>query len=196
MALVEPAAFVHGLEKAPDVLDVRVREGVVVVVPVHPHPEPAGLLGDHLGEVSDALPALGGELGEAVLLDFTLGVEAQRLLDFDLHPEPLTVEAVLIALLEPPERLVSLEDVLERAAPGVVDPHRVVGRDRAVDEAPPRPVGVALPKPVEDALGIPPLEDLLFERGMIGHCGKRIEHLVGHAFDFTEGREQVSRPGR
>jgi hypothetical protein len=30
---------VHLLEEPPDVLDVRVREGVVVVVPVHPHAE-------------------------------------------------------------------------------------------------------------------------------------------------------------
>ena len=39
VALVEPLPFVDGLQEAPDVLDVRVGEGVVVRVPVHPHAE-------------------------------------------------------------------------------------------------------------------------------------------------------------
>ena len=46
MPCVEPAALVDDLEEAPDVLDVRVGEGVVVVVPVHPPAEAHGLLGD------------------------------------------------------------------------------------------------------------------------------------------------------
>ena len=57
VAHVEPAALVDGLEEPPDVLDVRVPEGVVVVVPVHPHPEPLGLLGDLLGVLGDRLDA-------------------------------------------------------------------------------------------------------------------------------------------
>ena len=101
VALVEPAPLVDGLQEAPDVLDVRVGERVVVVVPVHPAAEAPVLLGDHLGELGDALPAALGELGEAVLLDVALRVQAERLLDLDLDPEPLAVEAVLVALVEP-----------------------------------------------------------------------------------------------
>ena len=100
------------LEEVPDVLDVGVGEGVVVVVPVHPHAEPHRLLGDHLGELGDALAARLGERGEAVLLDVALGVQAERLLDLDLDPEALAVEAVLVALVVPAHRLVALEDVL------------------------------------------------------------------------------------
>ena len=40
MPAVEPPALVHELEEAPDVFDVRVREGVVVVAPIHPLAEP------------------------------------------------------------------------------------------------------------------------------------------------------------
>ena len=135
MALVEPAAPVHLGEEPPDVLDVRVGERVVVGVPVHPHAEALRALGDLLGEARDALAAARGELGEAVLLDLALRVEPERPLDLDLDPEALAVEAVLVALVEAAERLVALEDVLERAPPRVVHAHRVVRRDRAVDEA-------------------------------------------------------------
>ena len=140
------------------------REGVVVVVPVHPHPEPLGLLGDHLGELGDALAAAGGELGEAVRLDLALGVQPERLLDLDLDPEPLAVEAVLVAELVPARRLVALEDVLQRAAPRVVDAHGVVRGDRPVDEAEARPARVLLAEPFEGALPLPAHEDFALER--------------------------------
>src|SRR5918996_5285803 len=113
MAHVEPAALVDGLEEAPDVLDVRVGERVVVALPVHPHPEAGRLLRDHLGEVGDTLLAALRELGEPVLLDLVLRVEPERLLHLDLDPQALTVEAVLVALVEAPQRLEALEDVLE-----------------------------------------------------------------------------------
>src|SRR6266508_1101271 len=100
--LVEPASIVDGLQEPPDVLDVRVREGVVVVVPVHPHSEALGLFGDHLAVLGHPLLAAFCELGYAVLLDLALRVEAQRFLDLDLDPEALAVEPVLITLVESP----------------------------------------------------------------------------------------------
>ena len=163
-----------GLQEPPDVLDVRVRERVVVVVPVHPAAEAPVLVGDHLGELGDPLAAARGELREPVLLDVALRVQAERLLDLDLDPEPLAVEAVLVALVEAPERLVALEDVLQRAAPRVVDAHRVVRRDRAVEEAEPLAAAVLLAQLVEDALAVPPVEDLLLESGVIGDGWERL----------------------
>ena len=95
------------------------------------------MLGDHLRELGDPLAAARGELGKPVLLDVALRVQTERLLDLDLDPEALAVEAVLVALVEAAQRLVALEDVLQRAAPRVMDAHRVVRRDRAVEEAEP-----------------------------------------------------------
>ena len=89
VAHVEPAALVDGLEEPPDVLDVRVAERVVVVVPVHPHAEPLRLLRDHLGVRGDGLDARVREAGEAILLDLPLRVEAELALDVDLDPEAL-----------------------------------------------------------------------------------------------------------
>ena len=147
--LVQPAALVDGLEEAPDVLDVRVAERVVVVVPVHPLAEAAALVGHDLAVVRDALDALAGELGEAVLLDLVLRREAEGLLHLDLDPEPLGVEAVLVALVEALHRLVALEDVLQRPPVAVVDAGGVVGRDRAVHEREPGPAAVLLAQLLE-----------------------------------------------
>ena len=82
------------------------------------------------------------KLVEAVLLDLPLGVQAELLLDADLDPQPLAVEAVLVALVEAAERLVALEDVLQRAAPGRVHARASCspspGRRRSSRSGPPR----------------------------------------------------------
>ena len=187
-ALVQPIAPVALLQKAPDVLDVRVRERVVVVVPVHPHPEPPGLVGDHLGVLRHALLAALGELGEPVLLDLALRVQAEASLDPDLDPEPLAVEPVLVTLVEAPKGLVALEHVLERPSPAVVRAHRVVGRERPVDEAEALAPAVSLPELVERPLAIPRLEQLELERLVVRHPRQRLEGPVRHVGDPSEGR--------
>ena len=156
-------------------------------------PQPAGLLGDHFRELGDTLPAAGGELGEAVVLDVALRVQPQRLLDLDLDPEALAVEAVLVAELVAAKRLVALEDVLERPAPGVVDTHRVVRGDRPVDEAEPRTAPVLLAQPVENALRIPALEHGQLECRVVRDRGKRREPAC-HAFDSRAARRAVRAP--
>ena len=178
VALVQGAALVQRLEEAPDVLDVRVAEGVVVVAPVHPLAEPDRLTRDHPGRLRDELAAAPRELVEPVLLDLPLGVEAQIPLDLDLDPEPLAVETVLVALVEPLQRLVALEQVLVRATPEMVDAE-AVGRVRGlrpVEEAPVRPAPVTLSEPLEDPLLLPPGEHLLLEGGVIRILRERLEH--------------------
>src|SRR6187200_2529524 len=108
--LVQPALLLHRLQEAPVVLDVRVREREVVVAPVHPHAEPLRLARHHADVARDPLLAALGELGDAVLLDLALGVEAELLLDLDLDPQALAVEAVLVALVVTACGLVALED--------------------------------------------------------------------------------------
>jgi hypothetical protein len=188
MSAVEPPALVHGLQEPPDVLDIRVRERVVGVLPVHPLAEPLGLLGHHPGVVRDALLAALGELGEPVALDVALRVEPERLLHLDLDPEPLAVEPVLVALVVAVQRLVALEDVLERAPVPVVHARRVVRGDRAVHEAEGRTAAVLLAEALEGALALPQGEDLPLELGMIRLVRKRPERLR-HAFDSSNGEQ-------
>ncbi len=63
-------------------------------------------------------------------------------LDFDFDPKALAIEAVLVAQFMSGHREKTLVRILVGAAPSVVHAHRVVGRNRTVEEAPPRFAGV------------------------------------------------------
>src|SRR5436305_370340 len=73
--------------------------------------------GQRLGRPDDDVAALAGEVLQAVLLDLALRVQAELVLDADLDPEALAVEAVLVPLVVAALRLVALEDILERPTP-------------------------------------------------------------------------------
>src|SRR5687767_6212034 len=165
----------HFSEEAPDVLDVRIGERVVVAIPVHPQAEALRALGDLLGVPGNALSAAGCERGQSVLLDLALRVESERLFDLDFDPQPLAVEAVLVALVEAAQALVALEDVLEGATPRMMNPHRVVGGDRPVDEAEGRPAAVVRAELLEGALALPEIEKLELERVVIRLVRQRCE---------------------
>ncbi len=70
------------------------------------------------------------------VLDVALALQPEFLLDLHFHPQPLAVEAVLVAEFVAGHGEVAVVHVLVGAAPGVVDAHRVVRGDRAVEEAP------------------------------------------------------------
>jgi len=85
-------------------------------------------------EPVDAFKALAGNQ----IFDVLLRLEAELFFDFDFNPQSLAVEAVLIAQLTPPHGEVAVIDVFVGAAPSVMDAHRIVGRDRAVEKRPRR----------------------------------------------------------
>jgi hypothetical protein len=143
----------------------------------------------HAGEVRHALLAPRRELGEAVLLDVALRVEAERLLDLDLDVEPLAVEPVLVALVEAAQRLVALEDVLSACGPRRGGRPSGCSRDRPVDEAETVAAAVAVDELEEGTLTLPELENVPLERRVIRHRRKRRERLR-HAFDSREREHQ------
>ena len=156
------------LQEPPDVLDVRVAEGEVVVAPVHPLAEalePRVSSSDDWTTTSRHLRANSSSPYSSIS---RFEFRPSCALDADLDPEPLAVEAVLVALVEAAQRLVALEDVLQRPAPRGVDAERLVRRDRAVDERPLRPAAVPLAKLLEGPLALPELEDLQLRARMIG----------------------------
>ena len=90
------------------------------------------------------------------------------LLDLDLDPQPLAVEAVLVAQLVAGHGEVALVGVLVGAAPGVVDAHRVVGGDGAVEEGPLRLAARSCARSFSKAPDVvPELEDGPFLGGEI-----------------------------
>ena len=137
------------------------------VVPVHPHSEPYRLLGLASRVCQDALLAEADEFGDAVGLDVALIGKAQVLLDVDLDPQPLAVEAVLVSLVAALHRPEPLEEILVGATPRVMDAHRVVGRDRAVQEAPALTARVLGTQAGECPALTPDIEDLVLLRNEI-----------------------------
>src|SRR5207245_1145745 len=118
-----PAMLVAALEEPPDHRVVLVRHGVVGVLPIHPVAQAPGLLRLDRREAPHALLAPLDEPVDAERLDVPLRPEPQLLLDLDLHPEPLAVEAVLVAGLEALHRLVTVPQILVGPSPGMVDAH-------------------------------------------------------------------------
>ncbi len=194
MALVEPAALVAELEEAPDVADVGVGHREVRPLPVHPHAEPARLLGLDRRVLGDAIATRAREAIEPVGLDLVLGVEPERLLDLDLDPQALAVEAVLVALILAERRVIALEEVLQRPPPGVVDAHGVVGRDRPVGERERRPALVLAAQLLERAVAIPALEHGVLERDVIGLGRDGCECGIGGHGSFDRSRAPFTAP--
>ena len=75
------------------------------------------------------------------VFDIFFAFETESFLDLHLDPEPLAVEAVLVAGFAPAHRPEAVVKVFVGAPPSVMDSHRVVGSDRSIDE---RPVRIVL----------------------------------------------------
>jgi len=108
----------------------------VRIVPVHPVAEADRLLSLTCGLAQDAGLAFEHKRSEAIPFDVVLGLEPFLLLHLDLDPQPLAVEAVLIALLVTAHRPEALPQILIATSPPVVHAHRIVGRDGPVDKGP------------------------------------------------------------
>ena len=107
-------------------------------------------------------------------------VKPELALDVDLDPEALAVEAVLPALVLAEHRVEAAEDVLVRPAPGVVDAHRVVGRDRPVEEGPVRAARVLGAQLREGGALAPEVEDAVLLGSQVGLAGDRWERARRH----------------
>jgi hypothetical protein len=80
------------------------------------------------------------------------------------------------ALILAEHRMEALVEVLVGTAPGVVDTHRVVGRDRTVEEAPLRATGVPGAQPGEGPPVAPVVQDRVFLGDEVGLRADGSEH--------------------
>jgi len=152
----------------------------VRVVPVHPVAQADRLLGLDGGEAQDPLLALTDKALNPVVLNVPFGAEAQLLLHLHLHPEPLAVKAVLVAGLVALHGPEAVEEVLVGAPPAVVDTHRVVGGDRAVNERPAGAVLAEFHQFLEGLSALPEIQNLvlLLDEVYFGRDGLEHGHLL------------------
>src|SRR5262249_17598009 len=109
------------------------------------------------------------EIFDPVVANFALGAESEAFFHLNLHPQSLTIEAVLVAQLAPVHGVIALVHILERAAPGVMDSHRVVGRNRSIQERPMGSIRVFGAEFVEYAALVPQTQDFALHGWEIGH---------------------------
>ena len=151
---------------------------------VEPEADPVGQLLP-LGLVLEhALPRAGIELGDAERLDVLLAVDAELLLDLDLHRQAVRVPARDAGDLAPLHRVEPADKVLDGAREDVMDAGPPVGGRRTLVEHERRPVRRRLERAAEEILRLPQLELPALELvgGHIGPCGKaRHLELLHHA---------------
>ncbi|HZZ77650.1 MAG TPA: hypothetical protein VFE62_03970 [Gemmataceae bacterium] len=180
--LVDELALVALLEKRPDRVVVFLRHREVAfafagrlapvgvgAVPVHPLAEADRLLRLATRELVDAVFAFLHKPVDALRLvprhqvfDVALRLQLQLLLDLNLDPQPLAVEAVLVAQLMAGHGEETLIRILVGAAPGVMDAHRIVRGDRAVEKGPLGLAAVLLTQTLEGLDLVPQFQDRAF----------------------------------
>src|SRR5215211_3141328 len=184
----------------PDRVVVFVRHRVIGVVPVHPVAEPDRLVGLALGKAADTLLASLDEFRDAERFDVAFAFETELFLNLDLDPESLTIEPVLEALFFAEHRLVPLKKVLIGAPPGMMDAHRIVGRDWAVKERVTFMRLVVLLQVLrDDAVALPPIEKLTLLRREIDFGSDLFERGHGAApvhARFASNKKPVLNRGR
>ncbi len=94
---------------------------------------------------------------------------------FDLHPQTLTIEAILKSQLVALHRLEPLEEVFVGPAPTVVHTHGIVGRDRAIDERPAGHSQAKIYSLFEGVRSLPVAQNLMLKLNEIDLTGYRIE---------------------
>jgi hypothetical protein len=121
-----------------------------------------------------------GEIFHPKILDVLFGIETGFFFNFNFNPKTLAVKAVLEPLGETPGVFITLKQIFESPAAGVVDTHGIVGGDGAINERK-RFVGfIVLMKILgNEVIFIPPDQNFFFQFGKIRVGGQIFE--IGHS---------------
>lgn len=148
---------------------------LIGVVPVHPVTESLRLFGLSSRKPEDSAFTFVDEVVDTEFMDSGFCSESQLLFDFDLYPEPLTVEPVLESLIMSGHRKEPLVRIFVRAAPGVMNSHGVIGGDRTVEKTPTLATSVLASELLKSLLLKPEFQDGMFAGDKIA-VGDRLKH--------------------
>ena len=165
------------LERPPDRLHVGGVHGAVGAGHVDPVAHPRRHALELVDVAGDALAAAGVELRDAVRLDVALAGEPQLLLHRQLDGQAVAVPPGATGHRAALHGLEAREQVLEDAGLDVVGARPAVGGRRALVEHPRLAVGGLLQAALEDAPGLPALENPALERGQVD-LGGQLLHAV------------------
>ena len=166
---------------------------LIGVVPVHPVTESLRLFGLSSRKPEDATFAFVDKVVDAKFMDGGFRAESQLLFNFHLDPQSLAVETVLESLIMAGHRKKPLVRVFVRAAPGMVNAHRVVGGDGTVEKAPTFATCVFSSQLLKRLLLKPEFQDGMFAGDkiavgdMLKHENREPESAMGENVGKTAG---------
>src|SRR5579859_339140 len=153
------------------------------IVPIAPIPQADGLFRLARGIRQHAFFARAHELLNTEFANFAFRLEPHALLDFDLYPQSLAIESVLVAQRAAAHSVVALVHVLKRAAPSVMHAHGIICGDRPVKKRPARPAHILPPELLKNPFLLPEAQNLSLHRRKIRHSR--------HCFVHTHSRIQL-----
>ncbi len=148
---------------------------LIGVVPVHPVTESLRVFGLSSRKPEDSTFAFVDKVVDAEFMDGGFRAEPQLLFDFNLDPQPLAVETILESLIMAGHRKEALICVFVRAAPGVMDSHRVIGSYGTVEKAPTLAARVLSSQLLKRLLLKPEFQNGMFAGDKIA-VGDRLKH--------------------
>ena len=160
-ALVQEPLVPDLLQRPPLGFDEGVVVGDIGIVHIRPEADGLGEILPHPFVLPDRLFALFDERLQTVLLDLLLAVQAEQLLDLDLHGQSVGVPAGLSRDLVALHGAVTRNHVLDDAGQDVADMRLSVGRRRSVVEHIGRTVLAVFDGLFENLLIIPEFLDFL-----------------------------------
>jgi len=165
VVLVEQPLIEEALEGPPDALDVRLVEGDVGVVEVHPERDAPGHVAPGVDVPEDRVDALPRERFDAVRFDGLASVNAELFFDLDLDREAVGIPACAPGHVVAAHGAIAEEDVLHHPGEHVARMGHAVGRRGAFVEDEALAFGVLLGARLEDGVLVPEIEPLLIEFG-------------------------------
>ena len=148
---------------------------LIRVVPVHPVTQSLRLFGLSSREAEDSALAFIHEFVDAEFVDGVLRAKPQLFLHFDLNPQPLAVEAVLVSLVMASHREEALIRIFVRSAPCVMHAHRIIGGDGPIQKTPPLLTAIFFPQLAECVVLSPEVKDEVFARNEVA-VGNGLKH--------------------
>ncbi len=191
VTLVEQTLLEEIAERPPHALDVRAMIRDVRLIEVGPEGDPVGQRLPLSRVAEDGLDALLHEGLDAVLLDGRLAVEPELLLDLDLDGQPVRVPTGLARHRPAAHRLVTREEVLDRARQHVTVVRKAVGRGRPLVEYEGSVRRRLRERLLEDPALLPEAQDLVLFRRKVELGGNSREDRPSHGLDSL-----ASKPAR
>ena len=141
------------------------------------------------GEAENSAFALVDKVIDAVFINGGLGAEPQLFFDFDFDPQALAVETVLVSQVVACHREEALVRVFVGAAPGVVNSHRVIRGDGAVEKTPAFAASVLVTKLPEGLLTLPEVQN-----GVLAGNKVAVGNGLEHESSLTIGNFRQTQP--